>query len=174
MKRLATLALCCALAAACGKGDRNDPPAGADLTGAPAAGGPRPPATPPANDSALRGPAGDAGAATTPPAPLTAAQVDELGERMLSVIEAVAAAIEASGTDCAKMATAVDQVMTERADTLAAIRAQSQAAVDDTRLESWVGGHQDRVQAAIARLGPGMKRCGADPRLQDAFSRLDM
>ena len=194
MKRLATIVFVAALAvvAACGKDKKKDGPAAGSATGPAVGSATTPTTTPttPTTGSAATGSAAGSAATGTPSgdpaataagsgkaaAALTEAQVDELGGRILTIIESVAGAVEANTSDCGAMATAVEKVLADNDAALAEIRAKTDGenAANEAKFEAWMAKNQSRATAAAMRLGPGMQKCSGEARLQAAFAKLDM
>ncbi|HVV83949.1 MAG TPA: hypothetical protein VHE35_12830 [Kofleriaceae bacterium] len=201
MKRLTCIAICAALAVgACGK--KNQQQAGgaaqgsAGSAGSAAAGAPTGPADlvpgiPPAAANAVDSAAAAAGeaAATAGEAAtaaqtaaqtavanvkLTAEQVDDIGGKLLSVMDGVAGAVEGNATDCTKMAAAVEKVVADNQAALADIHNVASGTENDALVEAWMAKTRDRAQALTNRIRPGLEKCQSDAGLRAAFQKLDM
>ena len=197
MTRLTRLTLLSVVAAlvGCGKDSTPSPPPPPETTApkAPAGqapGGPIAPAAPaaPAPGGALptgalpTGGADAVGTAATgqPPtapiaagAPLTQAEVELLGGRMLAVMDSLAGAVAANASDCGAMATAVEQVLTASETTLAEMKASSGGSNEEP-FTAWMTKNAARIEAINARIAPGLTRCAGEPRMYEAVAKLGM
>ncbi len=105
---------------------------------------------------------------------LSDADVEELGGKMLGMMESVATAVEGSAADCGAMAAAVEQVIADNQAMIAEVNAADGNPDNAPKFETWMDKNKVRTDALTAKLGPGLKKCAADPKVQEAFSKLSL
>lgn len=185
MPRLPRLTLLSVVAAlvGCGKDSTPSPPPPETTAPTPTAGqapgaGPIAPATP--TTGAAPTPPGGTAATGQPPTapiaagtPLTDAQVEVLGGRMLAVMDSLAGAVAANASDCGAMATAVEQVLTANETTVAEMKA-SAGGSNEEPFTAWMTKNAARIEAINARIAPGLTRCAGEPRMYEAVAKLGM
>lgn len=105
---------------------------------------------------------------------LSDAEVEQLGGKMLSMMESVASAVESNSADCGAMAAAVEKVIADNQPLMAEVKAAGGAAANDGKFEAWMDKNKARAEALTTKIGPGMTKCAGDAKLQEAFSKLSM
>ena len=132
------------------------------------------PATP-AGETATGG-AGDpapAGAAPATPRPTPSdAELERLFAASLDLYDAMGAAIAAHSTDCAAMATALEQVLADHQALLDEMNSYNGNTEVDDRGEAYMTTHQDRIEATNQKAGAGMNACHDDPAVGAVMKRF--
>lgn len=129
-------------------------------------------------------------AETTPPPPLTdpattepattepaGAPTDADYERIfnlgLQFFDELGVSIEASGTDCKKMAAELDRLFAKYQPLNEDSKKLEGQPDFEKRMEAFMTQHEERVKAATAKIGAGMQACGDDAGVQAAMQRFD-
>ncbi len=121
-------------------------------------------------------PAGDPPPDTAAPPPAATPSDAELApmfEETLVFIEALATAVDGAGSDCGKMAVAINGVIDAHQPLLAKAKTYSGNHEVDEKANAFMNAHKDRVEAATAKLAPGMGACSDDPQVQAAMAKFD-
>lgn len=93
--------------------------------------------------------------------------------RTLDFIEQFASAIATHEKDCKKMATAMIAVFDKHKDLLATAKEYSGNKEVDAKADAYMAQHNDRFEAAMTKMTPGMQACGEDPDVQKAMGSFD-
>ena len=141
----------------------------ADGTGAtatdPAAGGTEP-TTPPAGE-----------APATPPGERPASVTDEMADlagRMVTHMEAIGAAAEGAGGDCAKAGKAMTAAAEKARPDMEKLEALTKDQKDDPAAEAWFKStFETRMQAVVPKLMTVAQKCADDPEFQKAMQAMD-
>jgi hypothetical protein len=114
----------------------------------------------------------------TPTEPATAAtpsdaELDAMFTQTLAFLSDMATAVGSNEKDCAKMAVALDAVMTKHKDLLAKAKSFEGNAEVDRKADEFMSAHEGEMLAAQQKLGTGLQACAADPGVQKAMARFD-
>jgi hypothetical protein len=111
--------------------------------------------------------------AATEPGPATDADYDRVFTTGLAFFDELAASMEASGTDCKKMAGELDRIFM-KFKALSDDSKRLEGNPDfESRSEAFMKANEDRVKAATAKMSAGMDACGEDADVQAAMQRFD-
>jgi hypothetical protein len=93
--------------------------------------------------------------------------IDELGEKVIKIIEYIASDVDANKPDCDKIGTALTAHMDDDAAVMAKVKAddakktKEQKAEDGKKMDAKYG---DRMKAAMSKMGP-LKSCKANAKV---------
>jgi predicted small metal-binding protein len=96
----------------------------------------------------------------------------EMMEKAVQILERVASIVQMNQDDCNTMGDKLSKVVDENAAFLAQAKSRADAmpSAERTALENRYRG---RILAAIGKMKPGMDKCGANPKVQGALSRIN-
>jgi hypothetical protein len=115
-------------------------------------------------------PTPDTDTPTDEPSAGAAMSKEEMGEKGVAMMEAMANAIDENKEDCAAMATAIQKVADENRDFMAEAKKQEES---NPEYKKWFDEqYGEKTKELTEKMGPGMQACGADPAVQAAMKSL--
>lgn len=118
----------------------------------------------------------DAGTDPAPPPPAATpsdAELEAMFEQTIVFIEDLSAAVDANLANCGAMATAITAAIDKHQPLLAKAKLLEGNEEVNTKADAYMDARKDRVGAAMAKVQPGMEKCGDDPAVQAAMAKFD-
>lgn len=97
-------------------------------------------------------------------------------EQMIAIMEEMANAVTAAGTDCPKMAASLDAVVTNRTADLKRIKEVGDRYQNDPEKQAEMKASADKFGPRIEALMPkmmGMAQCAEDPAMKSVQAKLE-
>jgi len=96
----------------------------------------------------------------------------DMVEKAVQILERVASIVQMNQDDCNVMGDKLTKVVDENAAFLASAKSRADAMppAERSAIESR---YRTRVLAAIAKMRPGMQKCGSNPKVQSALARVN-
>jgi hypothetical protein len=96
----------------------------------------------------------------------------QMMEKAVQILERVATVVQMNQSDCDMMGDKLTKVVDENAAFLASAKSRADAmpSGERTALESR---YRPRILAAIEKMRPGMAKCGTNPKVKGALSRVN-
>ncbi len=96
----------------------------------------------------------------------------EMVEKAVKLFERVASVVDANQNDCSIMGDKLGKIVDENATFLAQAKARADAMPKHER-SALEARFRPRILAAVDKMRPGMAKCGANPKVQSALSRVN-
>jgi ABC-type Fe3+-citrate transport system substrate-binding protein len=90
-------------------------------------------------------------------------------EKAIKMTEEMADIVDTNKEDCAKMAEALDKWIADNMDT---INKGKEAQGDPEFGKEFAEKYKDRLAAATTKMGPGMQKCAADPKVGEVMKKM--
>ena len=92
-------------------------------------------------------------------------------EKMVRILERIATVIEANRSDCNAMGDKINAIIDENQAFIAESKARA-AAMSQAERDAVQARYAARIQAATARMLPGMRACATNPKVVGALKRV--
>ena len=108
-----------------------------------------------------------------PPGVVTDAQLEETMAKELVMFDAMAAAVDAAGTDCGRMADGLNMVFNDNVSLIAEERRYRESKEMKQRSEAWRKAHMELLLGPMMKIGTAMLECASDPKFAAFQQRFD-
>jgi len=95
----------------------------------------------------------------------------DIAEKMVRILERVATIVDMNKSDCNVMGDKLNAVIDENSAFINDAKARSEAMTPAER-DAIQARFSARVQAATAKMMPGMRACGTNPKVTSAIKRI--
>ena len=93
--------------------------------------------------------------------------------KALVMFNAMAAATDAAGEDCGKLADGLNKVLDDNASFLADAKRFQDNEDMKKRGEEWMKGHMDEIMGPMMKVGMAGQKCASDPKFAAFQKRFD-
>lgn len=95
----------------------------------------------------------------------------DIAEKMVRILERVATVVEANRNDCNAMGDKLNAIIDENGAFIADAKARSESMTAEERQQIQAR-FRTRIQAATAKMIPGLRACGSNPKVTSAIQRV--
>jgi len=129
------------------------------------------PVAPLPGDGSASGSATPPGDPTPPPSNISDADLDKLMRDVMAYLGVLAGAVDAAGTDCPKMAAAIEKVTNEHTELISRAHTLDGDPSAEDRAEQWMKTNEAGIRPTFEKLFAGLKRCQSDAAVQAAMEK---
>jgi len=95
----------------------------------------------------------------------------DIAEKMVRILERVATVVEANRSDCNAMGDKLNAIIDENGAFIADAKARSESMTAEERQQIQAR-FRARIQAATAKMVPGLRACGTNAKVTSAIQRV--